>query len=156
MIKAGLIGAGIGFVYVMALTLLSPLCTLCLTPLLGVAVGYITGSFDKPVRPEVAVSKGTIAGGIAGAGVVLGQILAALVNGVLVTNSQELPLLMREFGLSETLIINGADYWQTTLAFNSVCSMFNLALIVGLGAVGGVMWLQRHKNRASLSNAGMR
>lgn len=154
MIRAGLVGAGIGFIYVMSLTLLSPLCTLCLTPLLGLAVGYLTGWFDKPHRAEVAVSKGTIAGGIASIGVVLGQMTAAMVNGILVTNSDQLPILMKEFGLSETILANSSDYWQTTLVFNSLCSVFNLALLVGLGAVGGVIWVQRHKNSVSLSNAG--
>ena len=144
MIKAGFIGASIGFVYIMSLTLLSPLCTLCFTPLLGVGVGYIAGWFDKPLRAETSLSRGTIAGGITGLGVVIGQMVATLVNGVLVTNSDQLPILISEFGLSQAVITNSNEYWQTTLALNSFCSVFNLALIAGLGALGSILWFQRH------------
>jgi len=144
MIKAGLIGAGIGFIYVMGLTLLSPLCTLCITPLLGIGAGYLAGWFDKPLHPGAGMSKGTIAGVITSLGVVTGQMLASVVNGILVTNSKQLPSLIREFGLSEAVITNSTEYWQTTLALNSFCSVFNLALIIGLGAFGGVIWFQRH------------
>ena len=144
MIKAGLIGAGVGFIYTMSLTLLSPLCSLCFTPMLGIAVGYVAGWFDKPLRAESSLSRGTIAGGITGFGVVIGQMAATVVNGILVTSSDQLPLLMREFGLSQTFIVDGDEYWQTTLTLGSFCSVFNLALIVGLGALGGIIWFQRH------------
>jgi len=144
MIKAGLIGAGVGFIYIMSLTLLSPLCTLCFTPMLGVGVGYIAGWFDKPLRAESSLSRGTIAGGITGLGVVIGQMAATVVNGILVTRSDRLPLLLREFGLSQAFMVDGDDYWQTTLTLSSFCSVFNLALIVGLGALGGIIWFQRH------------
>lgn len=144
MIKAGLIGAGVGFIYMMSLTLLSPFCTLCFTPILGIGVGYVAGWFDRPLRAESSLSRGTIAGGITGLGVVIGQMAATIVNGILVTRSDRLPLLMREFGLSETFIVDGEEYWQTTLTLSSFCSVFNLALIVGLGALGGIIWFQRH------------
>ena len=133
MIKAGLIGGVVGFIYVMSLTLLSPFCTLCFTPLLGVGVGYIAGWFEQPTKVESSLSKGTVAGIITGLGVVLGQMIATLVNGVLVTNSKQLPLLMRDIGLSEFIITNPNDYWQATITINSLCSIFNLGLIdVGL------------------------
>ena len=145
MIKAGLIGSAVGFIYVMSLTLLSPFCTLCLTPLLGVGVGYVAGWFDKPTKVESSLSRGTVAGVIAGAGVIVGQLLAAVVNGVLVTNSEQLPLFMRDIGLSDFVITNPDEYWQATLALTSFCSIFNLALIVGLGALGCVIWYQTHR-----------
>lgn len=145
MIKAGLIGAGVGFIYIMSLTLLNPFCTLCFTPFLGVGVGYGAGWFDRPARAESSLSRGTIAGGIASFGVIIGQMMAALINGILVTNSKQLPELMREIGLSQFTVTNSDEYWQATLAVNSFCSVFNLALIVGLGALGGMIWFQRHR-----------
>ena len=151
MIKAGFIGAGLGFIYIMSLTLLSPLCTLCLTPLLGLSVGYTAGWFDKPGRAESSLSKGVVAGGVTGLGVILGQLAAALVNGILVTNSQELPNMISELGFSEAIITNSSDYWQTTLLINSFCGVFNLALLVGLGGLGGIIWFQKHRP-ASLSS----
>lgn len=145
MIKAGFIGAVVGFIYVMGLTLLSPFCTICFTPLLGVGVGYVAGWFDKPAKMESSLSRGTVAGVITGLGVVIGQLLAAVVNGVLVTNSEQLPLLMREIGLSDFVIANPNEYWQATLAVTSFCGIFNLALIAGLGALGCVIWFQTRR-----------
>ena len=144
MIKAGFIGAGFGFVYIMSLTLLSPVCTLCFTPLLGLGVGYIAGWFDKPLRAEASVSRGVVAGVITGLGVVVGQMMATVVNGILVTNSDQLPALISELGLSQAVIANSNEYWQTTLTLNSLCSMFNLALIIGLGALGSIIWFRQH------------
>jgi MFS family permease len=145
-IKAGLIGAVAGFIYVMSLTLLSPFCTLCFTPLLGIGVGYLAGWFDTPQTSEVSMRRGGIAGGITGLAVMIGQILATLVNGILVTNSEELPKLLQEFGLSELILTESNQYWQATLTANSICSVFNLFVIAGLGAVGGMIWFQRRQS----------
>ncbi len=145
MIRAGFIGGIVGFIYIMSLTLLSPFCTLCITPFLGIGVGYIAGYFDKPLKVETSLGRGTIAGSIAGLGVAVGQMAAAVVNGILVTNSEQLPALMKEIGLSEFIISNSDEYWQATLTVNSFCGIFNLALIVGLGALGSVLWFQRHR-----------
>jgi hypothetical protein len=142
-IKAGLIGAVIGFIYVMSLTLVSPFCTLCFTPLLGIGAGYLAGWFDTPTKSDSSLYRGGVAGGITGFGVIVGQMLATVVNGILVTNSEQLPNLMRELGLSQLLITDSNQYWQATLTANSVCSIFNLFIIVGLGAVGGLIWFQR-------------
>lgn len=145
MIKAGCFGAIAGFIYITSLTLLSPFCTLCFTPLLGIGVGYLAGRIDKPTQPEASLSRGGIAGGIAGAGVFIGQMLATIINGVLVTNSESLPVLARELGLSQFLITNPREYWQAILTTSSFCSILNLAIIAGLGAVGSLIWFQRQR-----------
>lgn len=150
MVKAGLIGAVTGFIYVMSLSLVSPLCTLCFTPLLAVGVGYLAARFDRPPNPEKSLHQGSIAGAITGLGVAGGQMLAAVVNGILVTHSEQLPKLMQEMGLSPALITDNQQFWQTTLSSHAACSAFNLVLISGLGAVGGMVWFQRrHKNPLS-------
>ena len=104
MIRAGLIGAVAGFIYVMSITLLSPFCTLCITPFLGIGVGYLTGWFDTPHKSETSLVRGAIAGGITGFGVIVGQMLATVVNAILVTNSEQLPILLRQVGLSDLII----------------------------------------------------
>lgn len=151
MIKAGLLGAMIGFIYVMSITLVSPFCTLCFTPLLGVSVGYLAGQFDKPLKLEASLSRGGIAGGMTGCGALIGQILAAVVNGILVTNWRELPNFVRELGLTQ--FPNSGEYWQTTLTANSFCGLLNLALIAGLGILGGLIWfrLQHRKTLPTVS-----
>ena len=148
MFKAAFLGATVGLIYTMSLTLLSPLCTLCFTPFLGIAVGYLTSWFEKPLRVEASLSRGSVAGAITGLGVVAGQMAATLVNGILVTNSEQLPIIIREFGLPQTILSSSDEYWQTTLTLNSFCGLFNFALIVGLGAVGGLMWFQRNRGRS--------
>ena len=146
MIKAGLIGATAGFIYVMSLTLLSPFCTLCFTPLLGLGVGYLAGWCPIEGGYQTSLLRGAVAGVISGLGVVVGQMLATVVNAILVTNSEELPRLLRQIGLSDLIITDSNQYWQATLTANSICSVFNLVIIAGLGAVGGLLWFQRrHK-----------
>ena len=152
MIKAGLIGAAAGFIYIMSLTLLSPFCTVCLTPLLGLGVGYLAGWFDTPPSSDTSLVRGAVAGIITGLGVVVGQMLASVINAILVTNSEQLPILMRELGLTELIITDSSQYWQTTLTANSICSMFNLLIIAGLGAVGGLIWFQRQARVSSITN----
>lgn len=146
MIKAGLLGAIIGFIYVMSITLVSPFCTLCITPLLGISVGYIASRIDRPLKLEASLSSGGIAGGMTGCGALFGQMLAAIVNGILVTNWRELPNFIRELGLTQ--FPNSGEYWQTTLSANSFCGLLNLALIAGLGTVGGLIWFQRQHKKA--------
>ncbi|MEM7343236.1 MAG: hypothetical protein AAF485_03265, partial [Chloroflexota bacterium] len=150
MIKSGLIGAAAGFVYVSTLTLVSFLCTLCFTPLLGLAVGWLAAHFDRPQESGVSATKGFMAGGITGAGVVIGQMMASVINATLITNSEqwprlmeELPIIMEQLGSAEFAMLNAEQYWQTTLTLNAVFSFVNLFIIAGLGAIGGIIWFQR-------------
>ena len=143
MLKSGLIGAGVGFIYVMSLTLLSPLCTLCLVPFLGLGVGFLASWFDQPKTLETNLGRGVVAGGITGIGITGGQILATVVSGILVTNLNDLPATLGELDIFQSVIINPDQYWQTTLTVGVFCSMFNLALVTGLSALGSFLWYQR-------------
>lgn len=148
MIKVGFMGAVLGFIYVMSFTLISPFCTLCITPLLGMGVGYLASRFDKPLKVESSLGSGGVAGSMTGCGALIGQILATVVNGILVTNWEELPVFIRDLGLAQ--FPSPDEYWQTTLTANSFCGVLNLAIIAGLGAVGGLIWFQQ-QNKKSLS-----
>jgi hypothetical protein len=142
MIKAGLIGGVVGFIYVASLTLLSPVCTLCFTPLLGLGVGYLAGWFDKPQTVNVGLSRGIIAGNITGVGVIGGQMLATVISTVLITNLEQLPAWMRQFLQSESI--------ATDLTISSFfCSLINLGIIAGLGAIGGMLWFRRQEHALS-------
>lgn len=152
MIKSGLMGAVVGFIYLMSLTLVSPLCTICLTPFLGVGVGFLASWFDQPERVEANLARGAVAGGMTGFGVTVGQMLATLVTGVLVTNLEQLPAGFEQFAVFETVFVNPEQYWQTTVAVGTLCSLFNLAFITGLGAAGSLLWFQRYK-KPSLDGA---
>ncbi len=145
MIKAGLLGAALGLIYMMSVTLVSPFCTVCLTPLLGVGVGYLAGWFDQPVRAETSWRHGLAAALITGVGAITGQMLAAFVNAVLVTHSDQLNVFLREVGFTDLVINDPVAYWQATITLNLFCGVFNLALLAGLGAAGGMLWFQRHR-----------
>lgn len=151
MIKAGLLGAVFGFIYTMAITLFSPFCTVCFTPLLGLGVGYLAGWADTPASFEASLRRSAVAGGITGLAVIVGQMAATLVNGVLVTNAEQLPKMLEEFGLGQFAVIDSTQYWQTTIIANSICSVLNLVIVAGLGALGGLIWFQRHHKTASVS-----
>lgn len=150
MIKAGLIGSVVGFIYVMGLTLLSPFCTICFIPLLGLGTGYLAARFDAPIERRTSLYRGGIAGGIAGLIAVVGQMLGSVVNGILVTHSDRLPELMSEAGFAELWIADPGEYWQATLSLNAFCGALNLIIVVGLAAIGGLIWFHKH----SLTTAG--
>ncbi|GIK41398.1 MAG: hypothetical protein BroJett011_52310 [Chloroflexota bacterium] len=149
MLKAGLIGAVIGFIYVTSITLISPFCTLCFTPLLGIGIGYLANRFDTPPNVEASLGRGAIAGAMTGFAALLGQMLATVVNAVLVTNWTDLPTVFKDWGFAQ--VPDTSEYWQTTLTANSFCSLLNLALIAGLGAVGGLIWFQRQHKKAHIT-----
>jgi MFS family permease len=142
----------------MSLFFLNPFCTLCFTPFLGIGVGYLASWFDKPLREESSLIKGTIAGSISGIGVIIGQILAAIISGIFVTNWEDWPQLMAQLSsllqgmeMAQFAVVDSNQYWQMIIIGTSLCSMINLALIVGLGAVGSMIWFQRHsKNSLSV------
>lgn len=144
MLKASLIGAIIGFILMMSLSLLSPLCTLCFTPLLGIGVGYLTGWFETPSKLKISLIRGSLAGSLTGIGVVIGQMLAAVINGILVTHLEQFPMLIHELRqISQLVIADARDYWKFILVINTFFSAFNLVIIAGLGAVGGLIWFER-------------
>jgi MFS family permease len=145
MIRAGFLGAIAGLIYITSLTLLSPFCTLCLTPILGIGVGYLAAHIDKPARPEASLSRGGLAGSITGIGVLIGQMLATVVNGILITNSEGLPIFVRQMGLAQLFITDPDEYWQAIITTSSFCSLINLVLIAGLGALGSLIWYQRQR-----------
>ena len=150
MIRAGLIGAVIAVIYVMAMSLIYPACSLCLTPLLGMGTGYLAGWFGQPTRPESGLMNGIVAGALAGLGAMTGQMLGAVVNAVLVTNFRPLPVLMEEWGFPQLATIDSAEYWQTLIFLNSFCGVLNLAIIIGCAAFSSMLWV-RHHNKTSLS-----
>jgi hypothetical protein len=151
-LKAGFIGAIIGFIYITSLNLLSPLCTLCLTPLLGLGVGYLTGWFDKPQSGQDSLSRGMMAGMITGFAVVCGQMVAAVTNIIILSNLDEWPKLMTEWGLSPT-IPNEAEYWQMMVGLNGFCGLLNLGVIISLSALGSLLWFYRNNKKNEVRNS---
>lgn len=142
MLKSGLIIGIVAFVIGVAITLLSPLCVPCLAIFLGLAAGGLTGVFDKPLDNRAAAKSGALAGGIGGIGAVLGQMTGAGINSVLV-GPEAAQQVLRQFGMPvPTAGDFGAAYYLGV--FSSACciGLLDLALMAGLGAVGGLLWWQ--------------
>ena len=149
MIKAGLIGIFVSLIYVTSLTLLSPFCALCFAPFLGIGVGYLAAWFDKPQTTKASTISGTIAAAITGVGAFIGQMLAAIISTILITNLEQLPALMEQFGLGEFAITDTNEYWQATLSMTSLCGLLTWGIIIALGAAGGMLWYQK-QNQGTL------
>jgi MFS family permease len=149
MLKASLIGAAVGFVYVMGLTLLlSSLCTLCFTPFLAAGAGYLAARFDRPTLPAISIKRGATAGVLAGGGMLLGLICATLVHGILLTHSPTMVSAMaplaRELGI-ENVFTNPDNYWELIFRTNSMCGLLNLMIMATAGAAGGRLWLRQQR-----------
>jgi hypothetical protein len=135
--KSGLIFAVVMLLLGTGFSLLSPLCVPCLSIFVGLATGYLAGVFDKPGNNGSAVKAGALAGVIGGLGALIGQIIGGVINSF-VANPQTYGNMMRQFGME----FNEAGYWAGRVA--SVCcgGIFDVLLMAGLGAVGGLLWWQ--------------
>jgi MFS family permease len=155
MIKAGVLGGVVGLIYAMGLAILSPLCTVCFMPVLGLGVGYLAGWISQPLESSRAVTAGVVSGGLTGLGASLGQLLAGFVFSVLFASPEQLNLIMREFGFTDIPPLTADQYWQSILLINSFCSITNWILLIGLSITGCMFWMQRRqKNRLTFSIKG--
>jgi len=140
MLKAGLIGAGVGFVLAVGTSLLTPLCAPCVALLVGVGVGVLAAVWEKPTASGAGAGLGAQAGAIAGAGNLLGQMVGALINGFLV-GPEGLSDLYRQFDMPVAQLTT-QQYWLYNLGGNCLCGLVNVGLAAGLGALGGLLWYQ--------------
>jgi hypothetical protein len=135
MIKSGLIVGAILFLLVLiAASVISPLCAFCLPIFAGLGAGYLTGVFDKPA-PEDVVKRGAIAGTIAGGIAIFAQVLAAVINS----------LVLQSTGFNPAAIFGGEAIDPMTIwvgqFFAAFCvGLLNVGLMAGFGALGGLLW----------------
>ena len=148
MLKAGLIGAGIGFVLTIVATLLTPFCNPCLALLLGLGVGVLAAVWERPATSEASAGEGAKAGAIAGVGGLLGQMIGAVANGFLV-GPRGVANFLRQLDIQIPGPITPRSYWIYNLGGNCLCAVVNVALGAGLGALGGLLGYQISKNQAT-------
>jgi len=140
MLKAGSIGLVVGALFGIGITLLIPYCTPCAAIVVGLGVGYLACSWEKPAGQSAVAGLGAKAGAIAGAGNLIGQLLGMLINGLLV-GPQGAAAALARFGL-EPGTMSPRLYWITQIAVNTSCGLTDVALAAGLGALGGLLWQQ--------------
>jgi hypothetical protein len=138
MVKSGLIFGVVMLFVALGVTLVLPYCIPCVALLLGLAAGYVAGVFGKPAGQPFATRSGAIAGAIAGAGVVIGEMIGAAINAAFV-NPATVTRLMQQLGLP-ALQMSSGEYQAAQLGVNCLISLISVALMAGLGALGGLLW----------------
>ena len=139
MYKSGLIFGGIMLIVALVITLFLPYCVPCVALLLGLAAGYVAGIFGKPAGQPSATKSGAIAGAIAGAGVILGEMIGAVINAFSV-GPEKITQILQSLGISGSIQMTSGEYWAAQIGVNLCISLFSVALMAGVGALGGLLW----------------
>ncbi|MFC1936282.1 hypothetical protein ACFLYP_01300 [Chloroflexota bacterium] len=142
MVKSGLIAAVAAFLLELGIALVFPLCMPCAAIVIGLIAGFLSGVFDKPIDGGQAAKIGALSGAIGTIGAVVGQIGGQIINAVVVSPEQ-MAEIYRTIGIPT--VIEPSTYYAGVI-INIICfGIFNLVLMVGLGAVGGLLWRQFNK-----------
>jgi hypothetical protein len=139
MYKSGLIFGIVMLFVALGVTLVLPYCVPCVALLLGLAAGYVAGVFGKPAGQPLAVRAGAIAGVIASIGVVIGEMAGAVINASFV-KPENLQQLLQTLGISGGITMTSNQIWASQLGVNCFLSLVSVALMAGLGALGGLLW----------------
>lgn len=120
----------------------SPICVPCLALIFGLLAGYLAGTFDKPLYKDRALKAGALAGLWGGIGMLLGQILGAVLNAVLI-GPEGAARLFAQMGLFVGGPAQIAEFYWTVITLSTLCLVvFDVALMAGFGALGGLLWWQ--------------
>jgi hypothetical protein len=142
MLKSGLIVGGVSFIGALIATIFTPLCAPCVAVFTGIVAGYLAGLFDKPADQGSAAKLGASSGAIAGVGALIGTMIAAAINTVIV-GPEGAAALSQQLGLPAGDPETAATaYYVSAIALPCCIGLFNIALMAGLGALGGILWLQ--------------
>ncbi|RME87495.1 MAG: hypothetical protein D6770_09195 [Anaerolineae bacterium] len=138
MVKAGLIaGAGMFILVLLAAAVFSPLCALCVPLLAGIVAGYLTGRFEMPPDMKTVATRGAYAGAIAAGLGIIAQMIAMVINALVMQNPQ--------FQVNQMLGLPPADpttVWVGQFIAACCVGLLNVALTAGFGAAGGAIWFK--------------
>jgi hypothetical protein len=139
MLKSGLIFGLVALLFSAGAALLSPLCVPCLALFLGLGAGFVAGVFDKPADNGTSTKSGALSGVIGGVGALVGQLIGAVINGVFM-GPEGIARLLEQLGLPGNGSAGG--YWAGLFASGCCLGILDIALMAGLGALGGILWWQ--------------
>ena len=148
MVKSGLIFGAVALMLIGITGVINfQLCAPCLALFMGVGAGYVAGMFDKPMGGTGGSTKaGAGAGAIGGIGALFGHMGGGLVGALRIGPEQAMAQaaeLARTLGLSVPLTgVDPVSYYGSTLGFSCCFGLFEIALMAGLGALGGLLWYQ--------------
>lgn len=140
--KSGLTIGAAALLFGLGAALLSPICVPCLSLLFGILAGYLAGEFDKAPNQGNATKNGALGGLLAGVGLLVGQIAGAVVNTVVV-GPMGATRMLYDLGIPAGSPAQIQDIYYPTIILATTClSIFDAALMAGLGALGGMLWWQ--------------
>lgn len=140
MLKSGFIFGVVALLLAAGASLLSPFCVpCCLALFLGLGAGFVAGVFDKPGDNGTATKSGALSGVIGGVGALVGQLIGAVINGALV-GPEGAARILEQLGLPSSGSAGG--YWVGLFASGCCLGILDIALMAGLGALGGILWWQ--------------
>jgi len=139
--KSGLITGGLALLFSFgAAFVVSPICVPCLSILFGLLAGHMAGVFDNPGEQNRAVKMGALAGLVGGIGMLLGQIIGAIVNSVLIGPEGTARMLAR-MGLFAGGPAQIEEFYWIGMVVSTACLVvFDAALMSGFGTLGGLLW----------------
>ncbi len=140
MLKSGLIIGAVTLVLASILGFIFPLCIPCLAILVGAGAGYLAGMFDKPQASGNSAKIGAGAGAIGGIGALIGHVVGGTATS-LVTGPEQAAALMRQFGVAVDTS-NPAVYYAGAVGGACCFGLFEVLLMAGVGALGGMLWYQ--------------
>jgi hypothetical protein len=139
MLKSGLIVGGVTLLLAIGATLISPICVPCVALVAGLAAGYLGGMFDKPVGTGGSARTGAGAGAIGGLGALGGHLVGAVGN-ALILGPEGTARFVEQLGLPSSG--DPAQYYLTVFGSGCCLGLLEIALMAGLGALGGLLWYQ--------------
>jgi hypothetical protein len=116
-------------------------CIPCLALFAGLGGGYLAGQFDRPGTGSLSARAGASAGAIGGVGALLAHLISGGVAAFTV-GPEGAADLARQLGLDTGGAVNPAVYYGSALGSACCLGLFEIVLLAGLGALGGLLWYQ--------------
>ena len=159
MLKAGLIGAAVGFfLAVVGAVVMGPICNPCAAMFVGTGAGVLAGVFVRPQSSGSGAGEGAKAGAIATVGNLLGQMVGTGIS-VLIVDPEQAAQAARDLagqwgGVTVDPAIYARMYYPIQFGSGCLCGLVGVGLGAGLGAVGGLLWYQFWKQNEGVGGAG--
>lgn len=146
MVRAGLIFGLAMLVLGGGAAFFLPLCVPCLALFAGAGAGYLAAQWERPSENVRAIGRGAGAGAIAGVGAWLAHVIGGLAGAARIgpeRSAEFTEQMLRAFGSDVSVPTLSLSQFYGQAAFFACCfGVFEVMLMAGLGALGGLLWWQ--------------
>jgi hypothetical protein len=155
--KSSLIVAPISLIVMAFSSIPNYFCCMC-SPIAAAALGLVAGGlcvyFEKTADAEKASVRGAIAGTIAGVAALVGQTVGGTIVSI-VAGAGKTPVACLPGLCDMASAPTSQASWIIGSFFSSCfCGLMVLAVMAGLGAVGGMLWFRYAQNKKSKPASG--